>query len=107
MEATVPPFSSLRMSPAEFEAYRHTSILETTYKIATDVQEGGRPVPKVKVIGYNDEAKLAIKASHDDGRESVEVPWSRLDSIVSNGVIMTRGVTNVINVTPDVDYATS
>lgn len=71
-------FHKLRMLPERFDAYK--SKLRDTYKPTSGAQGQNA---RVKVKGYNSQAKAAIQASNDDAADSVEVPWSKSDSMVS------------------------
>lgn len=68
-------FVSLRMSEDNYAKYKQRVGDPPSF------HSGVRDSPKVRVTGYNKEAKDAIVASTEDQSEFIEVPWSGIDSM--------------------------
>ncbi len=71
------PFSSRIMTPEEFRIYR------SRFNGFFDTEIRGHSL-QLKVVGYGDEAKAAIKACNDDGADVIEVGWNLRDDMVSS-----------------------
>ncbi|PSR72953.1 hypothetical protein PHLCEN_2v11190 [Hermanssonia centrifuga] len=70
------PFSSRVMTPEEFRIYR--SRLNGLFN--TEIRGDSA---QLKVVGYGDEAKAAIRACNDDGADVIEVGWNLRDNMLS------------------------
>ncbi|GJE96589.1 hypothetical protein PsYK624_127880 [Phanerochaete sordida] len=75
--ASPPTFSSLRLTEEAWAKYKQS------LSRALDLSSTGgrREHPKVRVTGYNIEARDAIVASNGDGSDFIEAPWSPMDSV--------------------------
>lgn len=75
-----PPFPSLRLSPEDYEVYHkevHGPLKPPIYKLNPDSESD----PKVRLVGYNDEATEAIKASDNGAKGYLDVYAAPKDSV--------------------------
>lgn len=76
-------FPALRLSPEDFEAHKRRLPRGPSRALPSTGNGIGRNAHLVKVTGYGQEAKEAILAANDGAGDTVEVPWHRVDSVVS------------------------
>ena len=76
------PFPFLRMSPEEYSQY----VLERSQDPENESYQQGvhtRTTSKtLRVVGYDDDARAAIRLSNDRNQDFLEVTWSDFDDIV-------------------------